>query len=207
MISTFNDKIVEPTNAQTINHLDDVFSKGPVASGFKFKFSIQFEKFPEIVERLEKLGNDLRVVVLERSNYIKQAISLVHIDRLKDNQTPMRGGNLTASSNRSLIHVDVVDVRRLVFNIQEQTLGMREFSERFENVIRIDYSDLNLNTESVVNEVIGFLGVDQSAEVKSPFRKATPERLEEVIANYEELKEVFANTPFAHFFQNDGNTN
>ncbi|MEM7457118.1 MAG: sulfotransferase [Planctomycetota bacterium] len=198
-ISTFSGAVVGPTAEQALSHLDEIFDRGPVASGFKFKFLNQFDRFPEVLDRLYKLRAELRVILLERDNYLRQVLSLAHVDRLKDERLEMTGSNLKVAASRAPMQVDVQQVRRKVVNVRELTYMLREFSRQFEHVMSVEYSRLADAKTGELARLLRFIEVDDSVSLESPYVKASPAAIEQMVGNYDELAASLAETPFARF--------
>jgi hypothetical protein len=61
------------------------------------------------------------------------------------------------------------------------------------------YEDLVANGRGEMARVLGFLGLE-NPELRSSLRKQNPRGLEDVVENFAELQQSFADTRYADFF-------
>ncbi|HJT79978.1 MAG TPA: hypothetical protein VJ719_02180, partial [Chthoniobacterales bacterium] len=94
-----------------------------------------------------------------------------------------------------------LDSDQLVADFEHQTATIAAFDRRFHDhpLIKVTYEDLCTNYEATMRDLQRFLNV--------PYRRLKPETpklssrtLPEAIQNYHELKEQFAGTQWAGFF-------
>lgn len=82
----------------------------------------------------------------------------------------------------------------------------REQQAKYEDVFKskpvmdLVYEDLLADTENVMNDVQGFLGVDKQV-LTAGTRKQSTRALSETVSNYEELKDHFAGTEWEAYFK------
>lgn len=149
---------------------------------------------------LDELGT--RLVVLERHNRIKHALSLYRSHEEKKNQ--FRYQDLAPASTVELAtfdgwvaHADGWARRTAVFREQAaDRLGA-------DRVLPVTYEDLvtEEGKAATLRLVCDFLGLDAAAiRADGGYRKVTPDDLRSSIVNYDEVRAHFAKTAFASDF-------
>ena len=209
----FNDVNIEsPTSAQVTAHFYDIFSVPSHACGFKFKYPIQFEAYPEVVKEIGRMGNDFRLIVLTRHNLLKQAISRQNMLRIFYN---FNGNNLHSHQRsevkRSLLRqpfsLDIQRATKYALDLQNTRDELFEFAEVIEakrpnTVLRVEYEDLLSKEADTMKKLFEFLSVDSKISHSSYVEKATPDRLQDAICNYDQLVESITSTSLEQFLDN-----
>ena len=185
------------------------------ACGFKFKYPIQHQLFPEVVDELKSLGNDLRVIVLSRRNVLKQSISRQNMLRISEatggerfNLDQLVDGQVKQQLKQEPIHLDVPAVVQYARQLEREKEGFFEVVDDFEaqcgaQLFRIDYEDLLADQATVIARILDFLTVPVDAPLFSLVEKATPDRLAAAIRNFEELQAAVAGTELEVFLSDD----
>ena len=77
-----------------------------------------------------------------------------------------------------------------------------EFREKFgkHRMIEVYYEDLAKNTEAEIERIFEFMGLGKIS-IEMPLAHQNPERLSELLLNYEELKMEFASTEWEKYFE------
>ena len=182
----------DPTPTQTVEHLRRIMSQPKTACGFKFKFDIQVASYPEIVDELHWLTRQLRVLLLTRENFLKQAVSRQNMERLQVNQNQSNLGK----ARRRLPPLQL-DVERAVHYANCFKADNQKFLNsvaNFANVKNIVYEKLLADPTREIKELLEFMGVDPEIELTANINKATPDRLSEAIENFDELAAAVAGT-------------
>ena len=182
----FGDSIIDnPTPQQTVDHMRKIMSQKRSACGFKFKYDIQVACYPEIVDELHWLNRHLRVVLLIRENFLKQAVSRQNMERLQIAQN-----NSNLDQNEDQLPPIKLDVERAVHDATRYQVLNERFlnsASRFVNVKKLAYESLLANPRDETKEVLKFLEVDSEQELSASMHKATPNRLSDAVENYDEL--------------------
>ena len=146
----------------------------------------RFGKWPHLWETLAAMP-DLLVISLHRKNLLRRYLSF-HL-------RPKRG--VPKSPPAPL----VLDRNQLIADFQLQAAKIAEFDRQFHDhpLMTVAYEDLCTNYEATMRNVQVFLKVPYR-----PLRPETPKLaskpLPAAIQNYQELKEQFADTEWAEFF-------
>jgi len=192
-IKSFGNGVVDnPTPQQSVEHLRKIMSQKRTACGFKFKFDIQIASFPEIVDELHWLNRHLRVILLTRENFLKQAVSRQNMERL---QFTMNSANL--GKNRRRLPPIKLDCARAVHYATRFKASNERFNNsaaRFENVKTVVYENLLSNPLGEIKDILGFLGVDSEQNLSAKLHKATPNCLADAVENYDELVTAVSGT-------------
>ena len=188
IINQFPGRIEDPTDEYCCNELEDFFFVGSSTNetrvrGFKLKFPSQAKVFPEVSKRLLQAANDVNLVVLNRKDYLRRAISVLNLTHL---QSKTGKANVSENINLPPTSFEPGEVVRLIKyyeSIQEEFDGWaRNFPNRFE----LDYEDLQASEQSKLKELLQFLGVVPK-QLKSTTKKITPDKLESYVTNLEEI--------------------
>ena len=140
---------------------------------------------------------DLRVIHLKRRNMLKTLVS-AKIARMQD---------VWKSSKASASHG--AQEKAVTFTVEELEKGFKKFralEENGENVfskhqcVNIYYESLVENPEFEFKRITGLLQVTD-IKPSTGLRKQNPERLSELITNYEELKVAFAGSEWESYFE------
>jgi len=181
-------KPIYTTEAQIKKQLHKIYEKpNAKARGFKFKYPIQYNHYPHIVDFLNENKNDIRTIFLYRKNKLKGAISSQNNARLR------------ALNRRSNLTVNEKGLPPLELNTEE-AIKYTEWRERsdfnffkwakeFSHLHVITYEDLLNDTVSTLKGVCDFLNVSPTHAPTSKVRKSTPDSIQQAITNYDELRE------------------
>ena len=191
-----------PTAEETIDNLKKIWSFRSYAVGFKFKFPAQFDTFPEIVNEL-KSGLPIRLVVLSRTNLIKQAVSRQNMRRLKTRFGA--GSNLECQKDYPEIDhgrfiVDIADTISYARNSQKDEKRLVKEVGTLEqfgcSAMFVNYEEIVADQKAVTDKIFQFLGVPSVQVLGSKYKKATADDLSEAVENYQELCEAVSQTEF-----------
>lgn len=197
-------RIYSPSRKMIVQHFHDIYSGQVRACGFKFKFPIQFQLFPEVLAELNMILPDVRIISLQRRNTLKQAISRENMLRIRA-AIGGKSSNLVEqhmpSEFDSTFEIDVDSVLRYARQLKTQEASFLEAVGELEEksawpVLSLEYEALLADQQAVVRSVFEFLGVDVSATLYSTVHKATPDDLASAITNFDELKRAVAGTEF-----------
>ena len=176
-------------------------ASGVKASGFKFKFSAQYEAYPDVYRYLLRNMDSIKVIFLYRKNLLKTAISRQNLKRLT------QAGEkhfLKPEDNYDLAKIDL-DLQQAKRYLNWSTRELDFFqraSKVFEHRIEVTYEDLVADTHSTLNNIFKFLGVDPlEQDVAAPTKKITDDNLPNAVANYDEMVEFFQTTRFSQFLE------
>jgi hypothetical protein len=200
-----NSILENPSLHRAVKHLHDIFGANSEACGFKFKYPNQFSDYPEIVHELKALGTRLKVIVLNRRNVLKHAVSYMNLQRIKNQfglinlherlgQTQVaqfQEDQFPVSVDRLLARMRRIEREAAEFQQQARNLG----SDRNANFFHVDFEDLMESQEETMGRLFEFLDIP-FAEVESKFRKATPDTLRDAISNYAELERRIRKTEY-----------
>ena len=192
-----NEVVDNPTPQQTVAHMRRIMSQPRKACGFKFKFDIQVASYPEIVDELHWLSRQVRIVLMTRENFLKQAVSRQNMERIQLTQNKANLGK----GKRSLPPIEL-DVPRAMHYAERFMMGNERFLNsvaNFAHVRKVVYENLLSDPHHEVREVLKFLGVDPDRELGATIRKATPDRLSEAVKNFDELSAAVAGTALEAF--------
>jgi hypothetical protein len=143
--------------------------------------------WPHLWETLAAMP-DLLIISLHRRNLLRRYLSF----QLR----PRRGGEPRGPSAPL-----VLDRNQLVTDFEHQAAKMAEFDRHFHDhpLFTLAYEDLCTNYEPTMRGLQSFLKVPYRA-LKPATPKLTSQSLPEAIQNYGQLKQEFADTEWAGFF-------
>lgn len=192
-----------PSTEQIVKHLYFIYSLNRNACGYKLKFPIQVDMYPEVCDELRRLSSELRIIVLHRKNILKQVISRFNMLRIK---AAAGACNLHRNAKKAQLDTKLkIDVKRVLglarhFKEEENTFfeDVKKLQQQTDplNVLRIDYEDLLADEVGQSQRAFEFLGAAPDSMVKSLYQKATPDNLASVVENFDELAQAVAGTEF-----------
>lgn len=178
--------------------LDKIYSNERKANGFKFKYPLQYQYYPDVYEYLLARNETIRVIFLYRRNRLKAAIS------------QQNHRHLIKIGNKSNLKQDnYVDLGKLHLNVKQafKYINKREDLDRkyyeelkhFKYKYVLAYEDLYNNTEEIVEKLCLFLEVDTGYKPISKQAKITKDNIEEAVDNYEEIVEKIRCTRYEQY--------
>lgn len=178
----------------------EIFSERPPKIkwvGFKLFYYHPLDSQSREVWHFLKNDPTIRIIHLKRKNLLR-----VHVSRLiagKNNIWSSKKKNETPRSEKKVR----VDIDRL-FNDMQQTLNWeRQLKLEFINhqIFTVEYEDLVAKQKEVITAIFEFLKIPNQ-RVKSELKKLNPEKLQDLVVNYDELHKALNNGKYA-FMLND----
>ena len=101
------------------------------------------------------------------------------------------------------IHLEPESLLRRIEDRDQQNRSAREFYSKLGvPCFELFYEDL-LKDQSAMVGVLRFLGVDPTQPLHSPLQKLNPTDHRQIIANFDEVRDVLEGTPFAHLLRTE----
>jgi hypothetical protein len=168
---------------------------GSDAVGFKTKARDVFdlEGFGAILDE-----HAVRVIVLERQNLVKQAVSHLNARRLHEvrGEWNLTGGQPTLGP----FEIDPEQFDGMLAQVTFEQHMLDAFARYIRTpVLRLEYDDLLRDRAAWFGAACGFLG-RPAVEPESGVRKNTRDDLREVLLNFDVLRARYARTRFAAMF-------
>jgi len=141
----------------------------------------------------------VRVVRLRRDNLVKAAVSQMraeaHAEKLRreTGEGPWAIKKGMAPPEPSALDIDLL-LKRIGIMEQKHHALMAAFAP--EEVLDIEYEEINTALDDVVRRVRDYLDVPQKP-YEVPFIKATPDKLKDAIVNYADVRTRLAETVYA----------
>ena len=196
----FGDQLTnDPTPEQCVIRLEKLFSRKTAASGFKFKYPNQVESYPEVMNALRERADQLKVIHLTRANLLKRAISRQNLLRRLEGTPRVATTDAERQVKTEKLVVDIPLLMSYMKRQQRQFDRLQAIVNEFPNVIQLEYEELVRDQDRVMHSVLSFLGVDPTAELTSNLVKATPDRLVDIVSNYDEVVAAISNSAYASF--------
>ena len=204
-LQQFNGKLVEdPNSRQVIAHFYDIFSFPSLACGFKLKYPLQLDLYPEVVSELKLVSSTLRIIVLSRRNLVKQAVSSQNLHRKLtrvDDAANLPPNQVTGNETFEPIKIDLPRAIRYtkLLNAEYEMFQAKArelVSENTSRILHIDYEDLLYEQADTLMRVFTFLDVADHYKVTSNMRKIIPDDLSKAVLNFDELQDAFRGTEF-----------
>jgi len=141
----------------------------------------------------------LRVVRLRRRNLVKAAVSQIRAEQYAQKMERETGERPWAiKTGRPTLGPSTIDPDLLMKRIGIMEGCDRRLTDAFApaETLDIEYEDIDASLDAVVRRLRDYLDVPQ-VPFKVPFDKATPDRLDEAIVNYDEVRVRLAGTDYA----------
>jgi LPS sulfotransferase NodH len=170
--------------------LDEAYGAtgGAKVLGFKISYS-NFERYPSIAEWLTQ--NDIKVIHWFRRNLVKRHVSAL--------TKQARGkAHFTRQVERVKVHVDVGELLR---DLKRKTHLIGKYRAMFQGKehIEVYYEDFLAQQESEARRILDFLGVNPDTPLSTGLVKQNPDRLQEIIENYDQVWAALEGTDFQHY--------
>lgn len=193
---------INPTTEQTLHRLTMMFDRQGDACGFKFKYANQVQSYPEIMNALREMKSDLKVIHLTRANHLKRAISRQNLVRRLEGSSRVETLDSEPDENRKKkLVVDIPFLLSFLKRQKRQFDRLELIVSEFPNVLNVEYEELVDNHDVVVRSLLQFLDVDEEVLLKTNIVKATPDRLQDIVVNYDEMLAALHASPYAHFLE------
>jgi LPS sulfotransferase NodH len=182
--------------------LNKIFRRYPYfieAVGFKIFYNHPFDSQQTSLWDELAQEKDMKVIHLVRENILRSFVSHKIAEKtntwFKKNSSRISAMKTNSKSIR-------LDAEKLQNEIAQTYQWQQEGEERFKEhrILKISYEELTQNPDKTFAKVCDFLGVPFK-KPNSSFKRQNPERLEELIENYQEMKDLFSNSEFASFFE------
>ncbi len=191
-------KYVEASKSNRMKHLvnrkktvveclDNVYSiQGNHAIGFKLMYD-QAKNFSSVVDYVE--NKQVKVIHLVRKNVLKTLISLYSAKNRKLYHT-------TKQINPDKIYLPT---RFLFYRLKKLARKIKYWDSRFflsKNYYKIFYEDVLNDTKLHMHKILKFLEVKDNIRLSSSLRKINPEKIENILINYEEVEKLLKDSPY-----------
>jgi len=166
-----------------------------LARGFKTKLKDVWD-LDAFRDLLHERG--VRVIVLERLNTIKLAVSTINARRLHEQTGRWNRSRDTAPLPR--FELDPGELERVIAECRRHRERLAAFVETLDlSRLALSYEDLLGDSEARFRDILAYLDVPPAA-LQSKVLKNTDDDLSQVLVNFEDLRERFANGPYAAMF-------
>lgn len=184
------------------NRIGYYFSRDALIDGFinadiyaenKAKGSIGFRLIYEMSQKYPGVSrwatrNKVKVIHLVRENILKTYVS--HVSAKAHKMRHPKAGDKIKTAK---VHLDpektVEELNRRLELIERQRSMFRDCA-----TLEITYEDFVANKKDVSVSILDFLEVDNTLELKSDLVKINPDTLEDVIDNFDEIKNILSGT-------------
>lgn len=162
------------------------------AKGFKLMY-YQTLYTPGIIKYLKH--QNVRVILLQRENILRNALSDI---RARSTGIYHNTGD-DEMNNLPKLDVDIEILKNKMGQI-ERTQKLIEKTVNGMQVMKLSYEELNVNWNEAMKKVLNFLQVKEMP-LPAPVKKLNPERLEEMVENYGDVKEWLKENKYENFIQ------
>jgi LPS sulfotransferase NodH len=174
---------------------------GAMAVGFKTKIRdlLDIESFKDLLER-----EGARVIMMERDNLVKQAVSRVRsMDLWRNTKASSGHGDWNLMSEKDRLGESEIPFAEFDRMLQLVTYdkAVLQASVDYLDVpkIRMEYADLLRDRDAWLGRVFDFLGV-RHVDLESGVLKNTSDDLSESVSNFAELRARYVGTPYEEMF-------
>lgn len=184
------------TSIDRWNQIFNFKNKNIYTAGFKIFYFHPFDKKNSEVWNIIKQDKSIKIIHLIRENKIRSYVSL-KIAEKTDKWT--RKSKTQISLKEKQINVDLKDFKRRIdaIEMKESKISLEYNDHPF---FELSYEDLVNNKNKVMSELFKFLGVEEW-ETKSNYKKQNKEKLEDIILNYKEFKDLLENSKYSSFLE------
>lgn len=144
-------------------------------------------------------NESIKVIHLDRENILRSFVSQKIAEKTNIWLNKRSGKASDWKANEKNIQLNAEELER---EFEKTRRWQHEGEERFKRhqVLQISYEDLTRNSDDTFIEVCNFLEVPFQ-KPRTTLKRQNPEKLGELIGNYQEMKDHFKNSEFACFFE------
>lgn len=200
MLDGLRSKGVDAQRAWLDKYLRAPFIGDHRAVGFKTKLRdvLDVDHFTASIAKY-----DARIIVLDRRNDVKHAVSRITARVLRDRTG--RWNRYEGVEEVGLVEVDPDDFASRLEAVEEEKQTIRDYVATLGRpTLDIDYEDILAAPQAAFNRVFEWIGV-RPMDVEGATLKNTPEDLRQVIANFDDLRARYVGTHYEAMFD-DGIT-
>ena len=157
---------------------------------------LMLPKFAETREAIRQ-DTDIKIIHLHRQNLFARFVS----HWLAANVTKIT--EIHSDADRPTLHPVELPIKECHVDFDRTSARYNFFQKMFSNhpIFQLSYEDIvGDDGANVLRDVQDFLGVEQQP-LSTNLRKVIAKDLREIVLNYDELADHFANTPYGHFFE------
>ncbi|APY08025.1 hypothetical protein BWZ20_06795 [Winogradskyella sp. J14-2] len=189
-------------NGKSCKHVwNDFFNHKPKDTqqvGFKLFYSHPRDD-DKTVWDIIKQDKSIKIIHLMRRNILRIFLSQrIGIKTKRWTENVNRPHNISLESKKvDVDYKECTEAFNKITDYQNKTKQM--FKEH--DYLEVYYEDIVNDRESELDKIFDFLDVEKM-QVTANNKKQNPERIDELINNYEELKNKFTNTKWEYLFEN-----
>jgi len=97
-----------------------------------------------------------------------------------------------------------IDIKKLLNDFANTDNQIKRTQEVFKNhrIFEVTYENLINERENTINEILRFLEVSK-VNLKSPYKKQNPEKIQDLVSNYNELYDKLINTEHSFMLEEE----
>ncbi len=165
------------------------------SAGFKLFYEHFRDKKTKKVWDFLSEKKDLKIIHLKRENVLRSLVSL----KIAYKTNKWRSFEQKEDENKQVILTKEECLERFNFLDQNELFVDKTFNKQ--SVYKLKYKDLVKKRQKTMAEIFTFLSTE-IIEVEEPaLKRQNPEALHQLIANFEELKDEFKNSPYIKHFK------
>ncbi len=166
--------------------------------GFKIFYYHPLDSNDKDVWEYLKQDNSIKIIHLKRKNMLRAHIS--DLIAKKTNKWTKDDLQNTSIENRK-IDVDIDECLNMFNKVKQWE---EETYKRFQNhpYIELTYEELTSDLEHKMSEIFNFLKI-KNKNVYSKLKKQNPERAEELVLNFKDLKNALIKNNYSHLLENE----
>lgn len=164
-------------------------------AGFKLFYSHFKTEKTKAIWRYLIQNKEIKIIHIKRRNLLRNFLSL----KIAVKTNEWRSFNENSNSENKKTELTKEDC---LYEFESQYNTTRQIEQKFKNhkIIEVYYSDLVNKKQETMNRIFNFLDTEPIFLPDPVLKKQNPERLSELILNFESLKSEFQHTPWESFF-------
>ncbi|HET7679266.1 MAG TPA: hypothetical protein VFK79_03915 [Xanthobacteraceae bacterium] len=170
-----------------------------IARGFKLQINPRQPQFTAW-DRLPAIMNEYqaKLIVLRRTNIIKQAVSAIRardLMKLTKQATGRERGHIDRDAHESVrgfaeqpTEINLADLQSVVWSIENSRKQLEEIAQLVPPACEVTYEDYLSERARVISSIFETIGVPVTAIGEPAFSKITSDDLSAVVTNYAEVR-------------------
>ena len=192
---SFKRQIAHRFNRNKLIHefLSDLYneSRNAKAIGYKVNYS-QVRRYRATISWVSQ--NNVKILHLIRVNLLKRLVS----------HKIAKARNLLHSTRAVEPMKIYIDPTTLLPDFRRRQARFDKYKRRFVEVfnapfLEVAYESLLADLDTEIGKVLKFLEIDKFMPLTSEFVKINPDSIEDIVENYDEIKQTLLNTEFENF--------
>lgn len=196
-IRAFGEKFVYLHNRDTNSIYNEIFrKKSTKITGFKLFYYHPLDSDDRSIWELLKNDQSIKIIHLRRRNALRAYLSQKIAQNTK---VWVNSGDNNVATDTKKVHLDIDEMFK---DFEDTNNDINQTKSTFDEhqMIEVFYEDLIQDRIETMNRIFDFLNVSR-IQVKTTMKKQNPEKIKDLVINYDALKEKLINSEYSFMLE------